>query len=670
MSVLRFGDFELDPAVAELRRRGRRVHLQEMPLRLLEMLLELPGELVPREAFFARLWPDDDSGILDDNLNTAVRKLRLALNDSAHRPRYIETVPKRGYRFVAPVVREADDIVPAATHGSAAVVGHGASTAAIARHGSTPAIVGHGSSAAIAGHQAAAAAVDVGPAAPMPRPFGRHRRIPVALVSLAFVAIIAAAVVFALSRSMERGPDGPMAAETVTTLAVLPFLNASGNPDDEYFSDGLTEEIMDRLSRPAAFRLVSRTSVFALKGAGLDAREIGRLLGADTLVEGSVRREDNLLRVSVRLVNARDGYQLWSETYDRRMDDNFAVQQDIALSIANTLRGRLPGPAEAAELEVPTTDPEAYDLYLQGRYYWHRRTEQGLRAAATYFEDAVRHAPDYAPAWVGLGDAYAVLGFYDYLAPDDAFPKAQEAAQRALELEPGNAAAEATLGYAALYYDWNLAEAETRFQRALALRPGYSKAHQWYANLLTAAGRFDEAEREMRRARQSDPLSLIANAALGWVRYHAGHQKDALDQYQLTLALDEDFELAYLWSGWSLEALGEYDAALGMLREAVARSGGSAISTASLARLHALRGERDEAERLLAEILTSDDYVPAYEIAKAYLALGQTEQAQEWLDRAFEQRSHSLVFLRVDPQLKALQNDAAFLRLVGQLGRN
>ncbi|MEX2125683.1 MAG: tetratricopeptide repeat protein [Woeseia sp.] len=628
LSLVRFSVFELDPSVPELRRQGRRVHLQGMPLRVLEMLLERPNELVRRETFFARLWPDDHSGILDDNLNTAVRKLRLALDDSAHHPRFIETVPKRGYRFVAAI--------------------------------SAPEVI------ALPDVE-----TDDGPIAADPAPPKSARRthamVVVPLVLVAIVTIVATIFVPGL-RDDEREDQG-FAASTggLSTLAVLPFVNASGNPADEYFSDGLTEELMDRLSRTAELSVVSRTSVFALKGAEIDAREIGRMLGVEALVEGSVRRDGDSLRISVHLVDSRDGYQLWSETYDRRMTDVFEVQEDIALSIAETLQGRLLGPAETEALAVPVTDPVAYDLYLQGRFYWHRRTGDGLRTAVEHFENAVRRAPNYAPAWVGLADAYAVLGFYDYLAPSQAFPRATETALRALELDPDNAAAEATLGYAALYYDWDLEQAEARFRRAIELDPGYSKAHQWYANLLTAAGRFDEAEQEMRRAQQLDPLSLIASAALGWVRYHAGRHEEALDQLGLTLALDPDFELAYLWSGWAREALGDYDEALRMLQEAAARSGGSGISTAALARIHALRGERAEATRLLDELQQSDAYVPSYEIAKAYFALEQPQEAREWLQRAFEQRSHSLVFLRVDPQLSAMQDDAAFLLLAARV---
>ena len=626
MTLLRFGVFELDPAVPELRRRGRRVHLQEMPLRALEMLLERPDELVSRETFYAHLWPNDSSGVLDDNLNTAIAKLRLALNDSAHHPRYIETVPKRGYRFVAPVTSAGDAPAPSA-----------------------------------------AVPADPPPAQSARRRFWSRRAIVSVAVSALLAAIVLAALVIGLSS--RSGTTGAAAGTRIATLAVLPFINESRDPADEYFSDGLSEELIGRLARSENLRVVSRTSAFAVKGEGLDAREIGRILGADALVEGSVRRDGERLRISVHLVDASNGYQLWSQSYDRRIGDVFAVQEDIALSVANTLTGRLLGPAEAQALMVPGTDPVAYDLYLKGRYYWHKRTESGLRAALDFFDEAVQRAPDYAPALVGLADAYAVLGFYDFVAPANAWPRAQELARRTLEIDPENASAQATLGYAALYYDWDIETAEAHFRQAIALRPGYSKAHQWYANLLVAAGRFDEAEREMRRAQQLDPLSLIASAALGWVRYFAGRHDEALAQFRLTLALDEDFELAYLWSGWSLEELGRYDEAIAMLEEAVARSEGSGISIASLARVHALSGNRAEAERLLEALLGSGEYVPSYEIAKAYLALEQTERAAEWLQRAVEQRSHSMVFLNVDPQLARLRDSGVFTRLQAQVER-
>jgi TolB-like protein/DNA-binding winged helix-turn-helix (wHTH) protein/Tfp pilus assembly protein PilF len=623
VSVLRFSVFEFDTSVPELRRNGRRVHLQDMPLRVLEILLEHPHELVTREVFFARLWPHDESGILDDNLNTAVRKLRLALTDSAHHPRFLETVPKRGYRFVAQV-----DQLPAGT----------------AEQPRPPPQVPPQSLKAVGALQ------------------GLGRKVSLALI----VVVIAIATVSFLAQNQRSESDSP-AASQLNTLAVLPFVNASGQAQDEYFSHGLTEELMDRLSRSGRLRVVSRTSTFAIKDKELGAQDIGRLLGAESLVEGSVRRDGDRLRINVRLIDARDGYQLWSDLYDRRMGDLLQVQEEIASSIANTLTGQvLSGPFNAVR-EAGIADPLAYDLYLKGRFYWQRRTQDGLRSAVEHFEQAVQRSPEYARAWAGLADAYAVLGFYDYLAPVEAFPKAREAATRALELDPSNASAQAALGYVALYYEWDLAEAEKSFRKSIALDPSYSKSHQWYGNLLTAAGRLDEAEQEMRLAQQLEPLSLIASAALGWVLYHAGRHEDALAQYQLTLALDPNFELAYLWSGWALEALGRLDEAETALKQALAHSSDNALSVAALARIQALRGEHEIAKQTLLKLQSSGGYVPAYEISKAWFAVGDIEQADAWLQKAYEQRSHSLVFLHVDPQLAKHQRDVGFLRVASRV---
>lgn len=612
--MLRFGPFEFDSAAAELKRGGRRVHLQEMPLRVLEILLSQPGQLIARETFFSRLWPDDELGILDDNLNTAIRKLRLALDDSAHEPSYIETVPKRGYRFVAALSTEptaAQQVEPRIETASTPV-----------------------------------------------RP--RWTRFVAPLV-LAIGVGTGALFLW----SAKQDPAATPTVIPVGSLAVLPFVNVGGDASSDYFGDGLAEELMDRLSRVEHLRVVSRTSAFALRGKTFDARETGRLLGAASLVEGSVRRDADRVRISVRLINAQDGFQLWSETYNRRLSDVLQVQEDIAASIANTLTGRVPGASSRAPSE--SVDPAAHDAYLKGRFAWHQRKEATLRAAAKHLEEAVERSPGYAAAWAGLADAYAILGFYDYLPPIEAFPNAQVAAERAIELDPHNASPYATLGYVALYFDWNIATAEARFRDAIARDPNLSKTHQWYGNLLTAAGRFAEAEQEMRKAQQLDPLSLIASAARGWTLYFAGNHEQAIAQYRLTLALDENFELAYLWSGWAFEALGKYDDALAMLNEAVRRSGGNTNLTAALARLHALRGEHDEAERLLQTLLNAKTYVPAYEISKAYFALGKEAQAEEWLMRAHEQRAHAMVLLNVDPQFAMYRSSAAYRRVAAKM---
>jgi serine/threonine-protein kinase len=473
-----------------------------------------------------------------------------------------------------------------------------------------------------------------------------------------------------------RAPSAARAATAGATIAVLPFADRSPAGDQEYFSDGITEELIATLARVDGLRVASRTSAFAFKGRDVDVRTIGARLGVGAVLEGSVRRAGDRLRIHAQLVDVADGYHLWSETYDRAAGDAFAIQQEIAQAIAQTLRVRLAGPADAV---TPGGGPgaEAYDLYLRGRHAlylrgrhaWYSRTEDGLRAAARYFEEAVAQSPDYARAHAGLADAWAVLGFYDYAPPHEAFPKAERAAARALALDPGLAAPHATLGYAALYYRWDFARGEEEFRRAIALDPSYSTAHQWYGNLLTAAGQSAEAIRALRRAQEADPLSLIATAALGWAMYHAGDHAGALEQFRQTHALSADHALAHLWRGWTLQAMDSLPAAVAAHRRAVAVADSGALFVASLARTLALAGARGEAEALLAELEGRRDgrYVPAYEIAKVHDALGRPARALDWLERAHAERSHSMVFLRVDPQLAGLRRHPRFARLVARV---
>lgn len=610
MAILRFDEFELDTDTPTLKRRGRPTHAQDLPLRLLILLASQPGQLLTREALFEQFWPQDQTGILDDNLNTLVRKLRALLNDDARNPRFIATVPRRGYRFIAPVMTDDTAAQPAPDDTTSAT---------------QPA-----------------------------------QRMTGALGTIAFAALCA--VVAALL--WQYFPDNR--ANQSITVAVLPFNNAQGSNTRDYFSDGLAEDILDRLSGFQGLRVVSRTSSFSAGGTQLDAKAIGQLLGASTLVEGSVRRNQNRVTINVRLIETTNGFQTWSRQYKRQLSDLSAVQEQVALEIASALADEIT-PRQPAASETVAIEPAAYDAYLKGRFFWHKRSEQDLKMAAELFEQAIELAPDYAPAWAGLADALAVLGFYDYLPPKEAFTRAKGAATRALQLDPKSASAEANLGYVTLYYDWDFEQAEAHFRQSIELSPDYSKAHQWYANLLVAAGRFDEAEREMRIASQLDPLSLIANAALGWVQYHAGRTDDALAQFRLTQELDPGFELLYLWSGLTRESRKEYARAIEDLNRAVTLSSRSAISVAALARVHALAGNHSESQALLSELQQGDGYLPAYEIAKAYFAQGRTPDALRWLERAYTERSHSMVFIRVDPQLSDSRQSGEFKALVARV---
>ncbi|MEP6731116.1 MAG: tetratricopeptide repeat protein [bacterium] len=482
----------------------------------------------------------------------------------------------------------------------------------------------------------------------------------------AFVIVLAAGGVLATQRNWVQVHD---TSNRVNSIAVLPFANLSGQPENEYFSDGITEELISDLGKINGLQVASRSSVFALKNKSLDVHEAGRRLGVSTVLEGSVRKSGNQLRITVQLVNTEKGYALWSEAYDRELKDVFSIQEEISRSIVQALTGALTGNDPAPFIARSTTDAGAYDLYLKGRFAWHQRTRDGLVRAVAYFDSATSRAPTYARAYVGLADAYAVSAFYDYLRPREAYPRAEAAAMRALELDPTMAAPHATLGYVYTYYDLDWKRAESEFKRAIEMDPSYSTAHQWYANLLIASARFDEAEQELRLAQEADPLSLIANAALGFSMYFAGKPAAALEQCRQVLTLNPDFELAHLWGGWALDEMGRSSEAIEWTKNAVRLSHGSALTRLALARSLARSGNysrSDSARAILGDIEAQGsrgEYVPSYEIGKVHLALGEKDEALKWLVRAVDERSHSRAFFDVDPQLASLRGDPRFQAL-------
>ena len=489
---------------------------------------------------------------------------------------------------------------------------------------------------------------------------------------LALVGMVAGLAWLGL-RAVGEGPRDSRVTQAVgsggVTVAVLPFADMSPQGDHEYFADGMTEELIHLLTGVDGLRSIPRTSAFAFKGQGGDVRRMGRELGADFVLEGSVRRFQERLRITVRLVDVAGGVTLASDGWERQVEDIFVVQDEIARSIVEALRGHLPEGTLGEAREPEGADFEAYDLYLRGRFLWHRRTEEGLRGARELFEQAVALEPRFARGWVGLADAYAVLGFYEYLPPGEAFPRARGAAERAVELDEGLAEAHATLGYVALYHEWDEARAEARFHRALALDATYATGHQWYGNLLTAQGRFDEAEQAMRRAMELDPLSLIARAALGWSLHYAREDERAFVELGRVLGVDPTFELAHLWTGQALKALGRLEEADRAIARAVELSGGSDLALAARARLRVLQGRDEEARGIVAEMegRGEGEYVPAYELARVYATLGDAERTFAWLERARNERVRSTVFLRVEPAFDAFRDDPRFRRLVQEV---
>jgi serine/threonine-protein kinase len=449
---------------------------------------------------------------------------------------------------------------------------------------------------------------------------------------------------------------------------VLPLVNLSPDPENEYFSDGMTDELINALAKVPGLHVVSRTSAFAFKGRALDVRAIGAQLGVETVLEGSVRRAGRRLRLAAQLVNVADGYQLWSETFDREFEDVFAIQDEVSRGIVDTLRIKLLGRAAGPLVRPATDDYEAYTLYLKGRHHWNRRTEGALRQGLEFFQHALERDPDYPLAHVGVADSYAILGFYCELPPAEAFPAARAAAQRALALDPALAEAHPALAYVAMYHDWDWAAAEREFLLAIELNPGYATAHQWYGNFLAVLGRFAESEAAFSRGIALDPLSALRNASLGWGYYFAREYARAVAQCRRALELDPDLAVANLWLGISLEQAGELEEAAVALRRAYQISGNPG-NLAALAHALGLAGRRSDAASLEGQLrdLAAARYVSAYDLALAHLGSGDTAEALASLERGYAERTHQMVFLKVDPRLDPLRADPGFADLMRRM---
>jgi TolB-like protein/DNA-binding SARP family transcriptional activator/Tfp pilus assembly protein PilF len=489
---------------------------------------------------------------------------------------------------------------------------------------------------------------------------------------------IAAAPTTPVAPAMPRMPSAVSGAPPANSIAVLPFTNLSGSDANAYFADGVSEELMYLLTRTSGLRVASRTSAFACRELRLDAREVAERLNVAWLLEGSVRRAGDMLRIVAQLTDASSGYLVWSESYDRTSSDIFAIQADIAGAIATRLASTLGGTGAAVPPSVARAakDPGTYDLYLRARYQWHRRSEQSLRDSVPLFEQVVTRDPENARAWVGLADTYAVMGVYDYLPPRLAFPLADSAARHAIVLDGALAAPYATLGYVDTYFRWDWRAAEDTFRRAIELEPAYSLAHQWYSNLLVTRGRFEEAEWEMRRAAELDPLSMIAHAGIGWLLIFAGQYDRAVHQLHLALKLDQDFGLAHLWLGLAHLYAHRPTQAIPCLARMLSLSDSgtyeSVLGLGALARAHAAAGAMDEARAIFAGLLEQEEqgrYVSSFQLAKVLQALGDVDSALSRLERAFDERSHSMVFLRVDPQLAELSTEPRYQRLVDAVER-
>ncbi|MDH3215089.1 MAG: tetratricopeptide repeat-containing serine/threonine-protein kinase [Candidatus Krumholzibacteria bacterium] len=475
----------------------------------------------------------------------------------------------------------------------------------------------------------------------------------------------------AVKRRIESGVRQRLArANAKPSIAVLPFVDMSPEKDQEYFCDGIAEEITGALTRVEGLRVVARTSAFSFKGKNVDIPEIGRRLGVGTLLEGSLRKAGQRLRIAVQLTNSSDSYEIWSQTYDRDLEDVFAIQDEIRLAIVAQLKVTLLGDDRAALVKRHTVDPEAFSLYWKGRFFWNKRTEEGYQRGLSYFRQAIEQDPSYALAYVGVADCYDLLGWYDYLAPDEAFPKARAAAYKAMEMDERLAEAHATAGWICVNYEWKWDCAEREYRRALALNSGYATAHQWYAEYLSYLGRHQESIHHGERAVELDPLSIIINNDLGQVLYYAREYDRAIDQLHRTLEMESAFAIPYFFLAFAHVQKREYPQAIRAARKAMELSGGNdPLNVAQTGAVYSFSGDADRAHGVLEMLhrISRKRYVSPFCRAVIHVGLGQHDDAFDWLDKAYETHDHWLETLRVHPILDALRKDRRYGELLAKM---
>ncbi len=624
---LRFGVFEIDLRAGELRKQGVRLKLQEQPFQVLVMLLERPGEVVTREDLRNRLWSAETFVDVDHALNKAVNRIRETLGDSAAYPRFVETVARRGYRFLADVARIDD--APGIVDRAAAVL----------------------------------PAIDELPRQ-LPAATARKWRWPWA--STAAVLVVGSVIVGAAiwPRSV-RAPS-----TTIRSLAVLPLENLSGDASQEYFADGMTEELIATLGQISALRVISRTSAMPYKRVRKPLPQIARELNVDAVVEGTVFRSGEQVRITAQLIDARDDRHLWSDSYDGDSRDTLTLQNDVARAIAEQIRISLNDRERATLQRKRTVDPEAHEAYLKGRYFWNRRTAEGLQKAITYFNEAIARDPNYAAAYSGLADSYALLGDWEYglLAPREALPRAKAAAAKALQLDDALGEAHVSLAFVLDAFDWDLPAADREFRRGIELSPGYATAHHWYAWHLSVSARNRDAIAELRKAQSLDPLSLIINADLAELLLLSHSIDDSIRQSRSTIEMDATFPLAHNHLALAYLAAGRRPEAVAELQAAVKLSRGSRVCTANLARALAESGRTSEAMQLLEQLKREarPGFSGAPEVASVYAALGDDDEAMVWLEKAYNERFNPSVLLR--PGFDRLRRDRRFQDLARRAG--
>lgn len=614
-----FDQFRLTPELYELTRGGRPVRLEKIPFDLLVLLVERHHELVSREAITAVLWGCQGLQDLDQSLNTAIRKVRLALRDSADEPRFIQTVVGRGYRFL-PAVRVTERPVSA-------------QPSAPCEPSSAP---------------------EPRPRAPQPE---RSRFLPFGLIATVVALLAVAWIGF-------RDPRDP------ALVAVLPFDDLNGDSANAYWSRGLTEEVITQLGRilPVGFGVIAGPSVWRYRGSPLASQEIASELRVGYVVTGSVAHDTTQVRVTARLIRARDGLQLWADKFEGPREAALPLQADVAASVARALPSRL-APA-AKQVRPPRIDSEAADLYLRGRFYWNQRTEASLKQAIEYFQQSIARAPGYAPAYAALADCHAAMVYSCYVAPSIGFAHARDALERAAQLDPQAPEVLASEGYVNMYFDWDLDKATRNLERAIAINPNYATAYDWLGVALTAAKKFAAARSALEHARRLDPASLPIRTDLAFHLHYRGSNEDAQKELQHILGIDPNFPLAHFWLG---RVLSSESNCAGAIAELETASSSTLRDWQPVIAAHGhISGVCGQPSRALEDLRKFDEigqkrFVTSYGYALVHAGLGDKEQTLRWLQKAVVERSHWLVWISLDPRFEALRRDSRFQQLVASV---
>jgi TolB-like protein/Tfp pilus assembly protein PilF len=584
--IYEFGAFRLDTGERLLLRDGEPVPLTPKVFDTLVVLLQKSGHMVGKDELMKEVWAD--SFVEEGNLTQNISVLRKVLGENFDGRAYIETVTRRGYRFIANV-RELGDVADPTTEKQ---------------------------TDALSSKNRGTAAQDNG----------------------------------------------------LNSLAVLPLTNVSGNPDSEYLSDGITESIINILSELPRLRVMARSTVFRYKGKEIDPQEVGQALGVRAVLVGRVLQLGESLIVRIELVDVANGWQLWGEQYNRKFADILALQEEIAREISGNLKMKLTGEEKQRMAKRYTEDSEAYRLYLKGRYYWNKYTKEGLTKAIEYFNQSIELDPGYTLAYTGLADSYYRLS-NAYLPPKEALPKARTAAIKAVEIDDTLAEAHASLGLIKMYHDWDWAGAEHHYRRAIELDPRSVLAHQRYGTYLAMMGRLDESIAILKRGQELDPLSLLTSSLIGLTLYLSRQYDKSIEQHGRTLDMDPNYLVARVSLGVAYTQKGMYEEAIAEFQKAGDLEG-QAETVAELGYVFAVSGKTSQAHEMLDELKERSEhaFVSPYNLAKVYVGLGEIDLTFEWLDKAYEERSEWMIWLKVDPKLDCIRSDARFRKLMQRIG--